>query len=326
MLSRVASSIYWMNRYIERAENYARFIDVNLNLLLELPAEFEEQWAPLIKTTGDETLFFQNYSAVNREDAIYFLTFDKRNPNSIFSCVEQSRENARSIREGISSEMWEQLNALYLNIKEAAAQKDWEPEDLFAFYDMIKKGCYLFSGISHSTLSHNDEWQFAQLGRFLERVDKISRLIDVKYYYLLPQGQSIESSIELIQWIAVLRSTSAFEMYKRESASFSPQTIAEFLILNPTFPRTLRYSLTQAQKALHAITGNPIGSFKLPLEKKLGRLKVNLDYIEIDEIFEFGLHDYLDKIQMRTNEVGDLVFETFFSLPSASPHIQLSES
>lgn len=314
MLSRVAESIYWMNRYIERVENTARFIDVNLNLMLELPPDFEEQWKPLIATSGDSEVFKAQYDRTyTKETVVPFLTFDKGNHNAILSCLAAARENARSIRERISNELWEQMNATYLEVRDAQKKTQWDTEDLLLFFEQIKKNCYLIAGISNNTLSYSEEWHFAKMGQFLERADQLSRILDVKFYYLLPKGNSIATTIDLIQWGALLRSTSAYEMYRREYGILNPSKIAEFLMLNPRFPRSMRYSLIQAQSALHHITGHDAGTFSLPAEKTLGRLRSNLDYIEIEEIFSYGLHEYLERIQARLDEAGNYIYSSFFA-------------
>ncbi len=317
MLSRVADSMYWMNRYLERVQNYARFIEVNLNMHLEMTPDFQEQWLPLVQTTGDQSQFLTTYADYSRDNVIQFLTFDKLNPSSILSSISSARENARSIRECISGEMWEAINTLYLQVKDAQKHTAWSIEDLFGLFESIKHSSYLASGIAHNTISHSERWHFARIGQFLERADKLSRIIDVHSYYLRPKEGSQLSTFETIQWVAILRSTSAYDMYIREYGEPKWDKIVAFLLLNPYFPRSLRYCLQQIQNSIHAITRNDIGSFRLPVEKSIGRIKVNLDYIELDEIIGFGLHDYLDRVQVRLNEVGSLVYETFFD-PNAN--------
>ena len=164
MLSRVAESIYWMNRYIERVENTVRFIDVNLNIMVELPPNFEEQWQPLIATSGDEESFKKNYQEATKENVVHFLTFDKKNPNAILSCLNAARENARSMRERISTELWEEVNATYLLVKEAEKISQWSTEDMLLFFEKIKKSCYLIAGISNNTLSYSEMFLDSQRG------------------------------------------------------------------------------------------------------------------------------------------------------------------
>jgi uncharacterized alpha-E superfamily protein len=212
MLSRVATSIYWMSRYLERAENVARFVDVNLNLTLDMPEEFGEQWGPLVNITGDLELFTKRYRAPTRENVLHFLTFDRENPNSILSCVRHARENARSVREIISSEMWEQANRFYLLVKDAAKNKSVF-ENPNEFYSAVKLASHLFDGITDATMSHGEAWHFLQVGELLERADKTSRILDVKYFILLPDAQAVGTTIDNIQWAALLKSASALEMY-----------------------------------------------------------------------------------------------------------------
>jgi len=198
MLSRVADAVYWMNRYIERAENVARFVDVNLHLILDLPAGSAEQWRPLINTTGDQELFAERYKKATRENVIHFLTFDTEYGNSIVSCLRAARENARSVREIISSEMWEQANQFYLMVTDPGA-KARALDSPSEFYNDVKMASHLFSGLTRNTMSHTEAWHFGRLGRLLERADKTSRMLDVKYFILLPAVDDVGSPLDDIQ-------------------------------------------------------------------------------------------------------------------------------
>jgi len=313
MLSRVANSIYWMSRYLERSENVARFIGVNINLSLDMPSEFGEQWAPLVNTTGDREQFAQRYGEPTRENVMHFLTFDRENPNSILSCVRHARENARSVREIISSEMWEQANRFYLLVKEAAANKDAfdNPND---FYTAVKTESHLFDGITEATMSHNEAWHFLQVGELLERADKTSRILDVKYFILLPDEQVIGTAIDNIQWAALLKSASALEMYRKHSKQIDPSKVADFLLLNREFPRSVQSCLGRAAYSLYAITGSRRDGFSNSTEKHLGRLLAELNYAQIDEIITGGLHEFLDKLQSRLNQIDNSIYESFFTL------------
>ncbi len=313
MLSRVANSIYWMSRYLERAENVARFIGVNLNLSLDMPSEFDEQWAPLVSTTGDSELFADQYGKPTRENVMRFLTFDRENPNSILSCVRNARENARSVRETISSEMWEQANRFYLLVKGAAENQSVfdNPHD---FYTSVKMQSHLFDGITEATMSHGEAWHFLQVGELLERADKTSRILDVKYFILLPNEQVIGTAIDNIQWAALLKSASALEMYRKHSKLISPTKVADFLLLNREFPRSVQSCLGRAANSLYAITGSRRDGFSNVTEKRLGRLLAELNYTQIEEIISEGLHEFLDELQSRLNQIDDAIFESFFTL------------
>ncbi|MBX7220142.1 MAG: alpha-E domain-containing protein [Blastocatellia bacterium] len=320
MLSRVANSIYWMSRSIERAENVARFVDVNLNLMLDLPQEQVDQWRPIVDTSGDFQSFTQLGFEPTQENVIYFLTFEERNPNSIVSCLQSARENARSVRSVISSEMWEQLNSFYLMVKAAAA--DSKKLDLNSFFTRVKMASHLFVGVTDATMSHGEAWHFNRLGRLQERADKTSRILDVKYFILLPRLTDVGTALDDVQWSALLKSASALEMYRKRYGRIAPNDIAEFLILDREFPRAIRFCLFRCEESLRAISGSPPGMYTNPAERKLGRLRSELDYTTIDEIIEAGLHEYLDRFQADLNQVGDSIFETFFALRPLSKAAQ----
>ncbi len=313
MLSRVAQSIYWMARYIERAENVARFVDVNLQLLLDLPAGGAAQWEPLVSTTGDMALFRQRYETASRENVVSFLTFDPTNPNSILSSLTAARENARSIREVISTDMWEHLNEFYHGVNGVSSQGG-RLESPYQFFDSVKKGSYLFDGITLATLSHGESWYFYLLGRLLERADKTSRLLDFKYFVLLPSLGDVGTPFDDIQWAAVLRSASGFEMYRKRHAEIAPNRIVDFLMLDTDFPRSINYCVANADQAVHAITGTPRGMFRNPAERKLGQMRGELAYSQVEEIINNGLHEFLDRLQRELNLAGDAVSATFFAV------------
>ncbi len=185
MLSRVADALYWTSRYVERAENVARFIDVSLNLMLESSAHGERDWASLVLTTGDQEFFEKKYGRATPANVTQFLTFDEEYSSSIWSSVSRARENARSVRDIISREMWQELNEFYLMVQQAA-RPDAQPEDLIEFCGRVKRAGIYFEGVTNATLSRGEAYHFAHLGRMLERADKTSRILDVKYFLLSP--------------------------------------------------------------------------------------------------------------------------------------------
>lgn len=313
MLSRVADSIYWTNRYVERAENVSRFVDVNLNLLLDTPMGTMQQWEPLVVTTGDQAFFHEHYGEATAENVLKFLTFDSNYPNSIRSCVKLARENARSVREIISSEMWEQINEFYLQVEEAA--KSMDMSKLSTFYLEIKNASHMFAGVMDATMSHNEGWHFGLLGRYLERADKTARILDVKYFILLPSVAAVGSPLDNLQWIALLRSASAYEMYRKCQHMINPSGVVDFLLLHPEFPRSIRCCILQAEQSLHKISGTPAGSWRLSSERQLGKVRSHLEYITLEEIFHTGLHEFLDQLQDDLNHVGSTIAENFFGLP-----------
>ncbi len=319
MLSRVADSIYWLNRYVERAENVARFLDVNLNLLLDLPSGVQQQWEPLVVTTGDLAFFKEHYGEATAESVTQFLVFDKNYPNSVRSCLYAARENARSVREIISSEMWEHVNAAYMMIM--GASQELALADLITLLAEIKKISHLFAGLMDATMSRGEGWNIGQMGRFLERADKTSRILDVKYYILLPSPEDVGTPADELGWMALLKSASAYEMYRKWSTQhrITPAGVVQFLMLDPQFPRSIRFCLYQVERSLHNITGTPAGLWRSPVERTLGRIRSELEYVTIEEVIMGGVHDFLDRLQQKMNQLDQDLFATFFCMPPIDP-------
>jgi uncharacterized alpha-E superfamily protein len=311
LLSRVADAVYWMGRYTERAENVARFIGVNQNLMLDSPRGGGDQWQPIVDTTGDRAAFLKRYETATKENVVSFLAFDGDNPNSICSCVLAARENARSVRDTISSEMWEQINTLYLLVSEAARKP--LPEGLTEFCHRVRMACHLFQGITHATMSHNEAWHFIRLGGMLERADKTTRMLDVKYFILLPSVSDIGTPYDDIQWAAVLKSVSGFEMYRKRFGRISPDRIVEFLLLDGEFPRAVRYCIGLADASLHSITGTRAGAFSCASEQRIGMLRSELDYAQAESIFKAGLHEFFDALQTKMNTIDECILGDFFA-------------
>jgi uncharacterized alpha-E superfamily protein len=313
LLSRVADSVYWMSRYIERAENVSRFVDVNLQLMLDLPVGAYEQWEPLLQITGDDKGFRELYGEPTKEKVIHFLTFDSDNPNSIITCLRNARENARSIRDTISSEMWEQVNRFFLMVK-AASTDNTIRESPVEFFQEIRTASHLFEGITSATMTHGEAWHFCRLGRFLERADKTTRLLDVKYYILLPSVAYVGTAFDELQWVALLRSASALQMYRKLFGRIDPEQVVHFLLVDSSFPRSVHFCINESQRSLHAISGTPIQTYANPAEKQLGMLRSELDYADTKQILTDGLHEMLDLLQRKINLVDDAVFDIFFAL------------
>jgi uncharacterized alpha-E superfamily protein len=300
-----------MNRNIERAGNIARFIDVNFRLMLDLPVGTVVQWDALVRVTGDYDVFIERYKTATRDTVIQFLTFDRENPNSILSCVKTARENARSVREIISSEMWEQLNRFYLAVSDAANRRMESPE---GFFSETQLATQLYTGLAHTTMSHGQAWHFGRLGCMIERADQTSRIIDVKYFILLPSVEDVGTPFDEIQWNAVLGSASALEAYRQKHGRLSRNCVAEFLVLDREFPRSIHFCLTQADQSLHAISRTPSDAFANAAERRLGQLRSELDYTPLADIMAGGLHEYLGAFQTKLIGVGSAIHETFFEL------------
>jgi uncharacterized alpha-E superfamily protein len=319
MLSRVAESLYWMSRYVERAENVARFIDVNTWLQLDLPGNYEEQWLPLVSTTGDESLFAKHYKEALKSNVIRFLIFDTRNPNSVNASIMAARENARIARQYITLEMWEQINRFYLMMQGAARSFEAGYEPSQDFFGDVTSASHLFLGITDATMSHNEGWHFCRLGRMIERADKTSRILDAKYFLLLPSVESVGTPYDDIMWAAVLRSTSALEMYRKRFQEISPMRIVEFLVLDREFPRAVHYCVNAAEESLRAISGTKPGTFRNTAEQQLGRISADLNYTQVRDIIACGLHEFMDDLQVGLNRAGGAIYNTFFALQPIPP-------
>lgn len=311
MLSRVADSVYWLSRYVERAENVARFIDVNYNLTLDESSELGNQWAPLVYTTGDQQGFNERYGEMTRENVLKFLMFDEENPNSILSCSSFARENARTIREVISSVVWEQLNQFYFMVR-SSAQFSASLEQPQGFCERVRLASHLLVGAIDSTMSHDEAWHFSRIGRLVERADKTSRIVDVQYYILLPDSSDVGTALDTVRWSALLNSASALEMYRRQHGKIVPDRVADFLILDRHFPRAMHFCLIKAKESLQQITGSSAGTFRNLAEQRMGRLCSNMDYTRVEDVIRQGLHEYIDDFQSQLNLVGDAIGEEFF--------------
>lgn len=308
MLSRVADSLFWMARYMERVENNARILDVNLQVTLDSdeagPNVETSAWQPILMTLEDQKRFSTVHETINADAVCSFVTFDKENPNSICSSVAGARENARTVREYISSEMWERINALYLWLKGAKA-RDLAGTSGISFYRQVVDMCHQFHGTTDQTLTHGEGWDFLQVGKYLERADNASRLLDLKYHILLPHGEEVGGNVDTVQWQAVLRSCSAFEAFRKiYRGQVTPWTVAEFILLHDKFPRSILFCVDAMDESLHRISGCERSHYSNEAERLSGRLCSEMHYTTIGEVFRMGLHEYLDGIQGRLIEIG----------------------
>jgi uncharacterized alpha-E superfamily protein len=316
MLSRVADSCFWISRYMERAETNARLLDVNMQLLLDFQDQepnFERKhWEPILATLEDQELFQSLYpERMDADSVLDFVTFERKNPNSILSCLASARENARTIREQITSEMWEQINKLFLYLKSPAARADFANSP-FEFYQSLVEGVHLFHGTTDATMTHGEGWLFIQAGRYLERADSTSRVLDVKYHIILPSGEQVGGNVDLTQWNAVLKSCSALQGYlKTYSGQVKAWEVAEFLILHRPFPRSLRYCVERLDQTLHHISGVDERTFSNEAERLSGLLRTQLDFATIEGIFQNGLHQFLDNTQRQLNDISDSLVSAY---------------
>ncbi|MBC8170041.1 MAG: alpha-E domain-containing protein [Anaerolineae bacterium] len=309
MLSRVADNLYWMSRYLERAEHCARVLDVHMNLILEQPDPAGQRMQRLANC----------FNFPPPEDGFFFvrdLAFNPENRVSIVSCIAAARENARQVRERISSEMWQELNRLYIEVKHADSGLAFETEP-HVFFQIVKSGAHMFQGITDSTVSHGEGWHFIQLGRYIERVIALSTLVDAYFQDFDPAGTRSNVTIgDYFEWLGMLKSCTAFEAYSKVyTADLRPALVAEFLILNDEFPHSVRFSVDQMQNALSMIADTTETRKSGRVHRLVGRLRAALSYNQIDEIMADSLHDYLMDIQHQCAEIHNAAYETFIAYP-----------
>lgn len=310
MLSRVADAVYWTSRYIERAENVARFVDVSQSLSLG----GTPQWAPLVYASGDEELFKKHYGDCTAENVLQFLLFDERNPNSILSCLVKARENARTIREILSVSLWEAINRFYLRVREAAKAPEPILQNPASFLERVKRYSHEVIGVTEATMSHGEAWNFGRIGRLIERADKTSRILDVKYFILLPDLSKVGSALDVLQWSALLESTSALHTYRKRFGRIAPRSVAEFLILDPTFPRSMHSCVHAILASLHKITGYVPGHQLTPSEQLCDELHERLRHVTIHDIIQIGMHEFIDGFQQTLNAIGAEIYHGFFEI------------
>ena len=322
MLSRVADSLYWINRYVERAENLSRFVEVSEAMALDCPPGSAEPWLPLIDASGDRELFDQLYPNGNPDDVVQFLVRETRNPSSIVNCVGIARENARQIREVITTEMWEQLNDLYWTLQDSDSFWDQPPQEQLRD---IRRACQLFYGITDATLSRDLSWQFSRLGRLIERADKASRILDVKYFLLLPSPDEVGGVLDELQWISLLRSAGAYQMFRQSQLGvITPKAVAGFLLLDPAFPRSVRYCMERIHETLRLVAGSAVPGAPDELECLSGLTLARWSYTGIDELISGGLHEAIDALQSDLNNLHGLIHARYFVLPGLAEPVSVS--
>jgi uncharacterized alpha-E superfamily protein len=315
MLSRHADSAYWLGRYMERAEATARMIDVHYHFGLESRYVGEAlRWSSILAISGNEDEFHERYDQLNERNILTFFAFDAENSSSVSACINSARENARAIRDQISSEMWECVNRIYLSYH------SWNVESVLiksphSFFQLVKESSHLFQGIADRTLMTGETKDFYQCGRFL-----------VKYHDLLPRFSadpvaisdeaqdplSVGGPIDTHGWTAVLKSVGAFEAFRKtHTQAVAPDVVAQFLILNPNFPASVRYSMRQVDKSIRRISGNNNVAPGNLAEREVGKLYNDLNFMRGEDIVTQGLHEFLEGVQERCNSIGEAVYTTY---------------
>ncbi|NJM39025.1 MAG: alpha-E domain-containing protein [Akkermansiaceae bacterium] len=311
MLSRVADSIFWMARYVERAENCSRLLLSTQDLLLDAGAERANEsqfWQPILATTGDESVFHGLFPEITGKAVASFLTLSEENPNSILSCIRAARENARTVRDQISDELWESVNSLkiYAQNSEAASV---DLAQSAAFHEQVISTSNLFQGVAASTIPRGEVWHFLRLGTCLERADKMSRLVDSCSNLALEMPPHPKA--RPLRWAALLRSSSAWHAFQAQSSRLDPKSIVEYLLLEPEFPRSVACSANELANTLEILCGsNPKGDLALPV-RLAGRLQAELAYTTIEEVLDHGLNEYIDDLQTKLNGIGHAIFQAF---------------
>lgn len=312
MLCRAAESVFWMSRYVERAENVARFIGVNLELTLGERGGIDAQWNPLVFASGDEKQFKDDYDSPTRENVLRFLLFDRNNSNSLISSLAMARENARVVRDTVSVSFWHKMNRLFIDVRDAAQNDDRVLRNPQGFLERTIESSQTLLGIEKSTISHGEAWHFSRLGRLLERADKTSRILDVKYFILLPKVEDVGRPLDVVQWSALLQSSSALAMYRREHGRLKPANIVRFLVLNPHFPRSLMFCVSQAMLSLQAIAAKGSPESQQQVIRALASLVDTLETLSVESIIDEGLHEFIDRFQIRIAQLCEGITSAWF--------------
>lgn len=317
MLKRVASNLFWLARYLERAEWRARLLDVNYRLLVENPAEAKDEWWPLLAVTGEWDLFSEHYDAYEERSILAFFTFDPHNRSSIASCIEYARENCRAARNRLSSELWLEINTLHLEAKRWTSDLMLS-RGLVPFFAQLRERFYGISGAMESTVPRDSGYDFLSLGKWLEAAENVTRLLDTKYHFLLPGLEDAGSPLDLSQWAALLRSASALESYRNTYGNLiSVERVVEFMLFDPAFPRAARFCVERLEIALNGIasacpaelqdSANP--EAKIPTAYALAsKLRAGT----ASEAIAGGLHEYLLAIQSDCAAIGDEILTSYF--------------
>jgi uncharacterized alpha-E superfamily protein len=319
MLSRTADHLFWLSRYIERAENTARMLDIAYQTSLQPQSteESEQTWRSLVSISELNGLFGSKYSVLNGRNVMEFMVADEGNLSSIFNCLRAARENARAVRGSLTTEVWETMNQTWLEfrrlLREGALARD--PSQLF---EWVKYRSHLSRGVTVGTMLQDEAFHFIRIGSFLERADNTARLLDVKFYRQEqaqgePEASSHDAARDFYYWSAVLRSVSGFEIYRKVYSNvIQPDKVAELLILRPDMPRSLSHCVTRMQANLKRVANAQSGETL----RRVGRLEAELAFGRIDEILADGLHPFLDGFLAEVADLGVRISQDFL-VPSA---------
>lgn len=323
LLSRYAESIYWLARYVERAENLARILDINETFSRD--SRGWQNWRSILQINRDEERFFESHEDADADSVIYFYTLDQRNISSIISAINMARGNARTLRPLISTEMWIQLNMFSNNLKSMQREDLSEPR-LARFCTQVKEACQTHTGITEGTFYRDESWFFYQIGRSIERADQTTRLLDVKYHLLLPTSEVVGSPLDVSQWNAMLRSAAGYHAFRRVQPSGMTQAdVAGFLLFHSRFPRSVRACVHDISNRLNQLrSGYSLIGGAQALEE-LDELRTVLDDITIDQVIRKGLHEFIDWIQQKLVCIHNELGTAYFGYPGAEDQGQAAE-
>jgi len=324
LLARYADCIFWLARYVERAENLARILDVNETFSRD--SRGGQNWRSIVQLNSDEERFFAGHDAAAAHNVVNFYVVDGDNPTSIVSTIRYARENARTLRPLISTEMWVQLNVFYNRLTELRTE-DLAPGNLAALFAMIKEGCQTHTGITEGTFFRDQGWYFYQIGRYIERADQTTRLLDIKYHLLLPSPSDVGSPVDVSQWNALLRSAAGYHAYRRlHAASTTPARVAGFMLLNNAFPRSVHHCVREVGRLLGEVKSHHGLRNGNDAAEELDRLQAVLGTFEIAAILRSGLHEFLDSIQRQLMAVTRELSIAFFGYTPEAQQAQTANS
>ncbi len=309
MLSRTADHLYWMARYMERAENIARILDVNhrMSMMPQSAVQEEQAWGATLRIMGLEGAFHQRYAEISPDSVLEFMVFDVENPSSVRNCLRAARENAHAVRGTLTSELWETTNGTWLKMR------DFTPEMLAdagagEFFEWVKYRSHLSRGVTIGTMLQDESLRFIRIGTFLERADNTARILDVKYQLLLPAGEVEGGAADYHQWSALLRSVSAFEVYRKVYRDLiTPSRVAELLLLRVDMPR----SIARCMKEVYANLREVANDQSAETERRAGEMEAQLRFGRIEDIVRDGLHNYVVRLLGRVQDLGNRIADDF---------------
>ncbi len=302
MLGRTANGLYWMFRYIERAENIARLIDAGLRMSLTHSAGEQGDWDSVLQSAGMRKTYDESHEEITGPETVDFLLRSKNNPSSVMGCIDSARNNGRMVRTALTRESWEAMNEFWIDMKQVLARKVRQ-QDLPAVINSIKRGAGLVRGAFHGTTLRNEGYNFSRMGTFIERADNTARILDVKYYVLLPSVSYVGSSLDNVQWESILRSVSAYRAFGwAYDAEVSASNIADFLILNSQMPRSLHYCYEKICSNLGYLA-KQYGQ-KMAAHNTAAETLKSLQKGSIEDIMDHGLHEFIEEFIRQNNQLG----------------------